>query len=95
MAEHPRDSRAPLAAFTLGRLEQDRGNHRTAARYFAKVRSRGKTSLGEHALAREVEAWSAAGNSAKAKRRAEEYLRRFPKGPRAKQVQRLGADPGG
>lgn len=89
LRQHPRDSRAPLAAFTMGRIELDRRHYKAAARLFARVRSMGKNSLAEHALAREIEAWDAAGDESKARARAEEYLRKHPKGPRTTQAQRV------
>lgn len=89
---HPKDSRAPLAAFTLGRIEQGRRHHAAAARYFAKVRRLGKSSLREHALAREAEAWASAGEDGKAMARAREYLDRYPTGPRAAQVRALAGE---
>jgi len=49
----------------------------------------GQTSLAEHALAREVEAWSGAGERNKAQQRATEYLLEYPEGPRAAQVRRI------
>lgn len=87
--EHPRDARAPLAAFTMGRIEQGRGHHAVAAGHFAKVRTMRKNSLTEHALAREVESWAAAGKHGKAQARAEHYLRKYPAGPHATQVERV------
>ncbi|MEM6994144.1 MAG: FecR domain-containing protein [Myxococcota bacterium] len=86
--EHGKDSRAPLAAFTMGRIELRRHNYRAAAKHFVTVRELGSKSLAEHALAREVEAWAGAKEPGKAKNRAAEYLRRFPNGPRADQVRR-------
>lgn len=89
LKQHPRDSRAPLAAFTIGRIELDRRQFKAAARQFARVRKMGKNSLAEHALAREIEAWNAAGDPVKARARAEEYLRKHPKGPRTAQAERV------
>lgn len=86
---HPKNSRAPLAAFTIGRIEFDRHSYRAAAKSFARVRQMGAPSLVEHALAREVEAWAAAGELGRAKRHARDYLSRYPQGPRAKRVQRV------
>jgi len=95
LEHHPKDSRAPLAAFTIGRIELRRGNYKTAAGSFLRVRELGGTSLAEHALAREVEAWVGANNNAKARRRAQEYLRLYPDGPRVEQVRaRAGIDGG-
>ncbi|MEM6991565.1 MAG: hypothetical protein AAF721_13755 [Myxococcota bacterium] len=95
LQHHPRDSRASLAAFTSGRIELARGKHRAAAASFAKVRGLGGTSLAEHALAREVEAWIGAKQLAKARRRAKEYLRRYPDGARVEQVRPLTGVDGG
>lgn len=89
LAEHPADSRAPLAAFTSGRIEFGRGRYRKAAKHFARVREMGETSLVEHALAREVEAWAAAGDEARAQRLARDYLSRYPHGPRVEKVRRV------
>ncbi|MEM9452689.1 MAG: FecR domain-containing protein [Myxococcota bacterium] len=87
--EHPADSRAPLAAFTIGRIEFGRGRYRKAAKHFARVREMGETSLVEHALAREVEAWAAAGDEARAQRLARDYVSRYPQGPRVDKVHRV------
>ena len=87
--EHPKDPRAPLAAFTMGRIELERGRNEAAARHFAMVRSLGGDALAEHALAREVEAWSAAGKPQRARAKAEVYLKKYPGGPRASQVRRV------
>lgn len=89
---HPFDSRAPLAAFTLGRvLLEQLGQPRPAARAFATARQLDRAgALTQDALAREVEAWSRAGESDKAHERALDYLRRYPNGRRASAVRRLG-----
>jgi transmembrane sensor len=89
----PFDSRAPLAAFTLGRtLLEQLGRPRPAARAFATARQLDRAgALTQDALAREVEAWSRAGEGDKAHERALDYLKRYPKGRRASAVRRLGA----
>jgi transmembrane sensor len=89
---HPFDSRAPLAAFTLGRtLLEQLGQPRQAARAFATARQLDRAgALTQDALAREVEAWSRAGEGAKAHDRALDYLKRYPDGRRASAVRRLG-----
>jgi hypothetical protein len=46
--------------------------------------------LTQDALAREVEAWSRAGENEKAHDRALDYLKRYPNGRRANAVRRLG-----
>ena len=92
LREHGRDARAPLAAFTLGRLllmELDRP--REAAAAFAQVRALAPGGdFAEDALAREIEAWRRAGDGDRARARAEEYLRIYPRGRRVDAVKRLG-----
>lgn len=91
LRDHPGDPRAPLAAFQMGRvLLSDLGRPRDAAAAFARARSAGDASMAEDALAREVEAWAAAGEAERARTRAEEYLARFPSGRRAVAVRRFG-----
>jgi transmembrane sensor len=92
LRDHARDARAPLAAFTLGRLllmELDRP--REAAVAFAQVRVLAPGgSFAEDALAREVEAWRRAGDGDKVRARAQEYLKLYPRGRRVDTVRRLG-----
>lgn len=90
--EHPRDSRAPLAAFTLGRIYMNQlGQPAAAARAFAQVRQLAPTgALVEDAMAREAEALEQAGQHAAAQRLAEEYLRQYPSGRRSEQLRKLG-----
>ncbi|HTM19116.1 MAG TPA: hypothetical protein VL172_01360 [Kofleriaceae bacterium] len=90
--EHSADPRAPLAAFTLGRvLLDDLGRPAAAARAFRRA---GEVDPGgamaEDALAREVEAWSKAGDAARARTAAERYLREFPRGHRLHAVKQYG-----
>ena len=89
---YPDDPRAAAAAFTLGRLSLDgRKQPRPAAVWFEKARLLAKgMPLAEDALAREVEAWNAAGDGALARRRAELYRQTYPNGSRLKTVLRLG-----
>jgi transmembrane sensor len=71
LSQFRRDPRAPLAAFTLGRTLIALGNPARAAQRFAEVRSFAPSgSLPEDALAREVEAWSLAGQQDRARERA-------------------------
>ncbi len=88
----PGDPRAPLAAFTLGRVQMDDlGAPKDAAVSFAKARTMGASgTLAEDALARETEAWWRAGDSAKARVAAEDYLAKYPKGLRVKSVKKFG-----
>ena len=95
VSAHSDDSRAPLAAFTLGRTLLDQlGRPREAAEAFAKARqldSHG--ALAQDALAREVESWSRAGEASLAHQRATEYVDRYPTGRRLAAVRRLGGLP--
>jgi len=92
IATHSSDSRAPLAAFTLGRTLLDQlGRPREAAEAFATARRLDpRGALSQDALAREVEGWSRAGEAGIARERAEEYGARYPKGRRLSVVRRLG-----
>ncbi len=90
---HSGDPRAPLAAFTRGRvLLESLGKPREAAQAFAQARglSGKRSALAEDALAREVEAYAAAGEAGLARDRAELYRRNYPKGLRLHQVLRSG-----
>lgn len=92
VTSHPSDSRAPLAAFTLGRTLLDQlGRPREAAEAFASSRRLDpRGAMAQDALAREVESWSRAGEQALARERAEEYVARYPGGRRVDAVRRLG-----
>lgn len=87
-----RDPRAPLAAFTLGRvLLQQMGRPREAAMAFAEAqRLDPNGTMTEDALVREVECWNRAGEPALAARRAHAYLERYPNGRRLAAVRRYG-----
>ena len=86
---HPR---AAMAAFALGRvLMTSLGQPERAALEFAEARSRAQGgSLAEDALAREVEAWAQAGAATRARERAHEYLRLYPRGQRLRAVKTFG-----
>jgi transmembrane sensor len=94
----PSDPRAPMAAFTRGRLLlESLGRPREAASAFAQARrltSRG-TPLAEDALAREVDAWRAASEPRLARERAELYRSLYPRGIRLHAVMRSGGLQGG
>ena len=83
LRDHPADARAPLAAFTLGRLllaELDRPAE--AADAFALSRRLAPGGpMASHALAREVEAAARSGDGARARRLAETYVANYPAGP--------------
>ena len=89
---HAFDSRAPLAAFTLGRtLLEQLGRPREAAQAFSTARRLDRAgTLTQDALAREVESWSRAGEAQIARERAREYLKLYPNGRRVTAVKRLG-----
>lgn len=92
LREHPQDPRAPLAAFTLGRgLLDELGRPREAAEVFRAAQDlEPEGPLAADALAREVEAWSRAGETLRARERALLYLQRYPEGDRRRSVQRYG-----
>jgi transmembrane sensor len=85
LREHPGDQRAPIAAFSLGRvLLGELARPAEAARAFEQARALAPDGpLAEDALAREAEAWSRAGDAYRAQARAAEYLRAYPNGRRA------------
>lgn len=91
---HAKDPRAPLAAFTLGRvLLDDLGRPKEAAVAFERARLLApEAPLAEDALAREVEALSRA-QSPDAKARAEMFLQRYPSSPRLRAVRHFGGLP--
>jgi transmembrane sensor len=92
LRDHRADPRAPLAAFTLGRvLLMELGRPREAAAAFAEVRQLSPMgSFAEDALAREVEALSQAGQQELAHARAQEYVRLYPGGRRVHTVRSMG-----
>lgn len=91
LREHPLDPRAPLAAFTLGRmLLNELGRPREAAAAFHEVRRRAPASqFAEDALAREAEAWSRASEPERARSLASLYLERYPAGRHAGRLKAL------
>ncbi len=92
MKEHATDSRAPLAAFTLGRIYMSQlGQPASAARAFAQVRQLAPAgALAEDALAREAEALAQAGQTAAAQRQAAAYLKQYPSGRSRERLRELG-----
>jgi transmembrane sensor len=92
IARYPTDSRAGLAAFTLGRvLLDDLGRPREAAAAFAAAYERGGP-LAEDALAREVQSWAGAGDVTAMKDAARRYLTAYPAGRHAAIVGRLAEE---
>jgi transmembrane sensor len=89
LREHPRDERAPMAAFTMGRTLSGLGRAREAMAQFARVRAGWPRSpLAEDALVREAETAAALGDVAAAVRLAGEYDRGYPDGRRRAEVRR-------
>jgi len=86
------DVRAPLAAFTLGRiLLYQLGRPAEAADAFALVRKILPAGpLSSDALAREAEAADRAGLKERARGLAEEYGHKYPSGRRLESVRRYG-----
>jgi transmembrane sensor len=92
LRDHTKSPVAPLAGFTLGRVLLERlGQPSEAAEAFAVARSIApQGSLAQDALAREVEAWSKAGNSHEAYERAQLYVSLYPSGRRLRAVRLYG-----
>jgi transmembrane sensor len=92
IARAPGDPLASVAHYTLGRvLLTQVSRPRDAAEAFARARRLAPGgALAEDALAREVEAWSRAGDAAQARRRAGEYVALYPNGRRLGAVRRQG-----
>lgn len=91
LQKHRRDPRAPLAAFTLGRvlmIELDLPREAAAAFAEARLLAPGGP-FAEDALAREAQAFDSAGAAHEARARALEYLRRYPNGRRSEAAKRL------
>jgi transmembrane sensor len=88
---YPQDERAPLAAFTLGRLYLQLRQPASSAAAFAQTRELDDHGpLAEDALAREVQAWSEADRPKLARERATRYLQRYPEGRHRAAVRRWG-----
>jgi transmembrane sensor len=92
LTQFRKDARAPVAAFNLGTiLMSSLGSPAKAAQRFAEYRQLAPNgSLSEDALAREVQAWSLAGQADRARDRAQEYLRLYPHGQRSTLVRKFG-----
>jgi transmembrane sensor len=90
IARYPRSASAHVSAFTLGRLAlYDLHEPGLAARSFARAYELDRDGpLAEDALAREAEAYHRAGDEERAKRAAERYLARYPKGARRTELTR-------
>jgi len=81
LASHSRDARAPMAAFTKGRLLLNLGRAAEGAAAFERALALGaQGSLRENALARAVESRGRAGDGARAASLAQDYVREYPRG---------------
>lgn len=92
LRDHADDVRAPVAAFTLGRvLLSELARPAEAADAFATAyRLAPSGPLAADALGHEVEAAAGAGDAARAHRLAETFVARYPNEPRAAAVRRAG-----
>jgi transmembrane sensor len=92
---HAGDARSAVAAFTLGRVSlADLDDPAGAADAFAKARAAAPGGpLAEDALAREIEARFRSGDAERAHKLAEEYVRTWPSGSRAREVRHFGGLP--
>jgi tetratricopeptide (TPR) repeat protein len=97
LVRHAGDTRAPIAAFTRGRIHMALGRFADAAASFDLALSLGaQGSLHENALARASEAAGRAGDAARARKLGRDYLDRYPSGRwRALVEARLRAAPAG
>jgi transmembrane sensor len=87
--EHPGDSRASLAAFTLGRIDlRSLGDPAAAARAFERAIALGiPGGLAEDAFALWVESLTKAGDEAGARKAHAQFVARFPDSPRARELE--------
>jgi transmembrane sensor len=92
----PADPNAPIAAFTLGRLELEKLNRpgAAAAHFEQAAASPALGPLAEDALARRVEALSAAGQPEAAQAAARAAVELFPEGAHAAELRRRLAHAG-
>jgi transmembrane sensor len=91
LVDHSDDSRAPVAAFSKGRVLLELGRAGEAVNSFRLARGLApEGALAEDAMAREVEALSRAGLSERAHALADEYVRKYPTGAWLRSVRRFG-----
>jgi transmembrane sensor len=88
---HSGDRRAPVAAFTLGRVLLDNlGRPADAAAAFRRARVLWPAGpLAEDAFSREADAWERAGRPDAARAAAGEYLERYPNGRHAAAMRKI------
>lgn len=81
VARFPRDDRAALASFEVGRIRLDQlGDPSGAASAFRRALALGGGPFAQDARARLVEAYDEAGNGAACRQSKDSYLRRHPNG---------------
>lgn len=87
----PGTERAAIAAFTLGRMDQDQeGAHAVAARWYRTcLTERPGGALAREAMGRLMEALHRAGDRDGAQRVAAQYVKRHPRGPHAALAEQL------
>lgn len=87
---YPQSPSAPIAAFTLGRLNlYELEQPALAARSFGRAYALDPNgAMAEDALAREAEAYHQAGDAQRSKKAAERYLERYPNGERRAELAR-------
>jgi transmembrane sensor len=91
LRDHAADARAPLVAFTLGRVLLQLKRPAEAAEAFATAdRLAPHGPMAQDAVARQVEALALAGNTAGARGVAQSYIARFPDGRRLAAVRAWG-----
>ncbi len=92
--EHSRDSRASLAAFTLGEIHlRSLASNAAAARAFEQALTLGlPEALAEDAYALWIESLSKAGDRARARAVLSEYMARFPNGARKEELLKWGGE---
>ena len=91
LRDHAGDARAPLVAFTLGRVLLQLKRPAEAAEAFATAdRLAPHGPMAQDAVARQVEAMALAGNTAGARSVAQAYVARFPAGRRLADVRVWG-----
>jgi TolA-binding protein len=93
LARAGKGSRAHLAAFTLGRtLLHELRDARGAADAFNRAYAASPSGpLAEEALAGEADSWARAGDRARTRDAARRYLRAFPDGKRARDMERFAS----
>jgi TolA-binding protein len=84
------DSRAPAAAYLLGKLAFSRNDFAAAETFFSEYRREAPYGpLAREAEGRLMETWQELGDLTAARRAAAEYLSRYPKGPHEALARRL------